>query len=81
MCVVLCCAVLCRIVVFFDVCFVQGAVADPKRPFTAVVGGSKVSSKIGVIDSMLNKVGMGWDGMGWDGLGWGERGGWDGTES
>lgn len=36
---------------------VQGAVADPKRPFAAVVGGSKVSSKIGVIDSMLNKVG------------------------
>lgn len=34
----------------------QGAVADPKRPFAAVVGGSKVSSKIGVIDSMLNKV-------------------------
>ncbi|CAN0370109.1 unnamed protein product, partial [Scytosiphon promiscuus] len=35
---------------------VQGAVAEPKRPFAAVVGGSKVSSKIGVIDSMLNKV-------------------------
>ena len=37
----------------------QGAVAEPKRPFAAVVGGSKVSSKIGVIDSMLNKV-RGW---------------------
>eukprot|EP00904_Undaria_pinnatifida_P003932 jgi/Undpi1/1353/HiC_scaffold_11.g04745.m1 len=36
--------------------YLQGAVADPKRPFAAVVGGSKVSSKIGVIDSMLNKV-------------------------
>lgn len=48
-------------------CFMQGAVADPKRPFAAVVGGSKVSSKIGVIDSMLNKVGMGRDGM--DGVG------------
>ncbi|CAM9689510.1 unnamed protein product [Ectocarpus sp. 12 AP-2014] len=35
-----------------------GAVAEPKRPFAAVVGGSKVSSKIGVIDSMLNKVDM-----------------------
>lgn len=34
----------------------QGAVSDPKRPFAAVVGGSKVSSKIGVIDSLLNKV-------------------------
>lgn len=38
-------------------CF-QGAVSDPKRPFAAVVGGSKVSSKIGVIDSMLNKVSL-----------------------
>eukprot|EP00903_Cladosiphon_okamuranus_P012998 g12128.t1 len=36
--------------------YLQGAVAEPKRPFAAVVGGSKVSSKIGVIDSMLNKV-------------------------
>ncbi|CBN79775.1 Phosphoglycerate kinase [Ectocarpus siliculosus] len=38
--------------------YLQGAVAEPKRPFAAVVGGSKVSSKIGVIDSMLNKVDM-----------------------
>lgn len=37
-------------------CVLQGAVAEPKRPFAAVVGGSKVSSKIGVIDSLLNKV-------------------------
>ena len=42
-------------VVSADACS-QGAVAEPKRPFAAVVGGSKVSSKIGVIDSMLNKV-------------------------
>lgn len=41
---------------FYAVNKLQGAVADPKRPFAAVVGGSKVSSKIGVIDSMLNKV-------------------------
>ena len=28
----------------------------PKRPFAAIVGGSKVSSKISVIEAMLNKV-------------------------
>ncbi|CAM9809752.1 unnamed protein product, partial [Hapterophycus canaliculatus] len=36
--------------------YLQATVTDPKRPFAAVVGGSKVSSKIGVIDSMLSKV-------------------------
>ena len=36
--------------------YLQGAVENPKRPFAAIVGGSKVSSKISVIESMLNKV-------------------------
>ena len=36
--------------------YLQGAVEVPKRPFAAIVGGSKVSSKISVIESMLNKV-------------------------
>jgi phosphoglycerate kinase len=35
--------------------FLQGAIEDPKRPLVAIVGGSKVSSKIGVIDSLLEK--------------------------
>lgn len=38
--------------------YLQGAVDEPVRPFAAIVGGSKVSSKISVIEAMLNKVDM-----------------------
>ncbi len=36
--------------------YLSGAIENPKRPLAAIVGGSKVSSKIGVIETLLEKV-------------------------
>ncbi len=36
--------------------FLGKALADPKKPFVAIIGGAKVSSKIGVIKNLLTKV-------------------------
>lgn len=41
---------------FQELDYLVGAVSNPKKPFAAIVGGSKVSSKIGVIESLLEKV-------------------------
>jgi len=36
--------------------FLGQAVENPSRPFAAIIGGAKVSDKIGVIENLLNKV-------------------------
>lgn len=36
--------------------YLQGALADPERPFVAVLGGAKISGKIDAIEALLPKV-------------------------
>nr|WP_199333896.1 phosphoglycerate kinase [Oculatella sp. FACHB-28] len=36
--------------------YLQNAIENPKKPLAAIIGGSKVSSKIGVIETLLDKV-------------------------
>ena len=36
--------------------YLQAAIETPQRPLAAIIGGSKVSSKIGVIETLLDKV-------------------------
>jgi len=38
-----------------ELAYLQNAIEQPQRPFAAIVGGSKVSSKIGVISTLLEK--------------------------
>ncbi len=39
-----------------EIDFLGNAVNNPARPFVAILGGSKVSSKISVINNLLDKV-------------------------
>ena len=39
-----------------DVNAVDAILSDIKRPFTAIMGGSKVSTKIGIIENLMDKV-------------------------
>nr|WP_320148121.1 phosphoglycerate kinase [uncultured Anaeromusa sp.] len=39
-----------------EILFLGQAVNDPVRPFVAIIGGAKVSDKIGVIENLLTKV-------------------------
>lgn len=39
-----------------EIKFIGGAVSNPEHPFVAILGGAKVSDKIGVIDNLLDKA-------------------------
>lgn len=39
-----------------EIQYLGQAVADPKRPFVAILGGAKISDKIGVIKNLLSKA-------------------------
>jgi phosphoglycerate kinase len=39
-----------------EIQYLGNAIADPKRPFVAILGGAKISEKIGVIENLLTKA-------------------------
>ena len=39
-----------------ELSYLGGVLTSPKRPFVAILGGSKISGKIDVIESLLTKV-------------------------
>ncbi len=45
----------CGYLIQKEITFMGGALADPKRPLVAILGGAKVSDKIGVITNLLDK--------------------------
>ncbi len=46
----------CGYLIQKEISIMGKALADPKRPFVAILGGAKVSDKIGVINNLLEKV-------------------------
>lgn len=46
----------CGYLIQKEISIMGGALENPKRPFVAILGGAKVSDKIGVINSLLDKV-------------------------
>ncbi|WP_326975525.1 phosphoglycerate kinase [Caproicibacter sp. BJN0012] len=46
----------CGYLIQKEITVMGGALANPKRPFVAILGGAKVSDKIGVITNLLDKV-------------------------
>ncbi len=46
----------CGYLIQKEISVMGGALADPKRPFVAILGGAKVSDKIGVINNLIDKV-------------------------
>jgi len=46
----------CGYLIQKEIAIMGGALEDPKRPFVAILGGAKVSDKIGVINALLEKV-------------------------
>ncbi len=46
----------CGYLIQKEITIMGGALSDPKRPFVAILGGAKVSDKIGVINNLLDKV-------------------------
>ena len=46
----------CGFLIQKEITVMGKALADPKRPFVAILGGAKVSDKIGVITNLLDKV-------------------------
>ncbi len=45
----------CGYLIQKEITFMGGALEDPKRPLVAILGGAKVSDKIGVITNLLDK--------------------------
>ena len=46
----------CGYLIQKEISIMGGALSDPKRPFVAILGGAKVSDKIGVINNLIEKV-------------------------